>query len=75
MYGTPAPSAESQQPENCEDIERFFLKRATFSIMLGNNYKDYEDAFMKVNLDTLENRREEISKSPNEISKCMFPRE
>ena len=66
--------------ENCEDLER--VQKAAVRIIIGNNYTNYEDALIKVNLDTLESRRKELctkfanksSKSLNERAKNMFPR-
>ena len=69
----------SQTQENCEDLER--VQKAAVKIILGTNYDNYEDPLIKVNLETLKNRREELckkfakksSKSINERATDMFP--
>ena len=50
----------SQTQENCEDLER--VQKAAVKIILGTNYDNYEDPLIKVNLETLKNRREELCK-------------
>ena len=66
--------------ENCEDLER--VQKAAVRIILGKNSENYEDALMKVDLETLKSRREELckkfadksSKSMNNRANEMFPR-
>ena len=44
--------------ENSEDIER--VQKAAIRIILGQKYEKYEDALIKVNLDSLKERREKL---------------
>ena len=65
--------------ENSTDLER--VQKAAVRIILGKNYEDYQEALLKIDLDTLYNRREDLSKnfaikcvkSENEKTKNMFP--
>ena len=47
--------------ENSEDLER--VQKSAVRIILGSDYKGYDDARIKVNLDALEERREYICKN------------
>ena len=44
--------------ENIQDLER--IQKSAVRIILGNNYKDYESALLKVDLETLGNRRKDL---------------
>ena len=44
--------------ENKDDLER--TQKTFVKLVLKNNYKNYEDALLKLNLDTLADRREKI---------------
>ena len=44
--------------ENSDDLER--VQKAATRIILGNEFKNYEDALTKVNLDSLQERRKEL---------------
>ena len=65
--------------ENSTDLER--VQKAAVKIILGNNYEDYQEALIKIDLDTLEIRREELAhnfaincvKSDKDNVKNMFP--
>ena len=65
--------------ENSDDLER--VQKAAVRIILGTKFENYEDALIKVNLESLEVRREELCqkfakkcvKSENERAKSMFP--
>ena len=46
--------------ENSEDLER--VQKAAIRIILGQKYENYEDALIKVNLDSLKERREKLCK-------------
>ena len=64
--------------ENSEDLER--VQKAAIRIILGQKYEKYEDALIKVNLDSLKERREKLCKkfaqkcldSDNVICNNMF---
>ena len=63
--------------ENCEDLER--VQKSAIRIILGKSYENYEDGLKKVDLESLEDRRKNLSlkfatKSlKNEKTKPMFP--
>ena len=65
--------------ENSDDLER--VQKGAVRIILGGNYEDYEEALIKIDLDTLKIRREELCKTfakkcvntNNEKIKNMFP--
>ena len=66
--------------ENCEDLER--VQKCAVKVILGKEYEKfetYEDALSKANLESLENRREELCKKfatkclKNEKTRSMFP--
>ena len=46
--------------ENSKDLER--VQKSAVKIILGGKYEDYLEALTKINLETLYNRREELSK-------------
>ena len=53
--------------ENSNDLER--VQKAAVQIILGVKNVDYQEALIKIDLDTLENRREELCK--NFAIKCV----
>ena len=63
--------------ENSEDLER--VQRAALRIILGKDFKNYDDALIKADLDSLENRREDLCQKfaekclKNEKTKDLFP--
>ena len=63
--------------ENSEDLER--VQRAALRIILGKDFKNYDDALIKADLDSLENRREVLCQKfaekclKNEKTKDLFP--
>ena len=50
----------SLSQENSEDLER--VQKSAVRIILGTKYENYEDGLLKVNLETLKDRRTELSK-------------
>jgi hypothetical protein len=44
--------------ENCEDLER--IQKAAVKIILGNQFNNYEDALEKIDLQSLNERRDEL---------------
>ena len=64
--------------ENSEDLER--VQKCAARIIMGNEYKNYEDALQKISLDTLKERRNTLcinfarkcSESENERSNDIF---
>ena len=63
--------------ENSSDLER--IQKCAVKIILGKRYNNYEDALQKVDLPTLNERREELCLNfgrkciKNEKTKTMFP--
>ena len=65
--------------ENAEDLER--VQKCAVKLILGEKYENYEDALTKVDLDSLQDRREKLCKnfalkcinSDNLRAKSMFP--
>ena len=63
--------------ENSEDLER--VQKSAVRIILGKDFENYEDALVKADLESLENRREELCKKfaekclKNEKAKSIFP--
>ena len=65
--------------ENSEDLKR--VQNAAVRIIFGERFENYENALIKVNLESLEIKREELCKnfakkcvkSENERARSMFP--
>ena len=65
--------------ENSTDLES--VQKAAVRIILEGKYQNYQEALIKIDLDTLFNRREDLSKknavkcfkSENDKTKNMFP--
>ena len=53
--------------ENSEDLER--VQKCAARIIMGNEYKNYEDALQKISLDTLKERRNTLC--INFARKCL----
>ena len=53
--------------ENSDDLER--VKKAAVKIILGKKYESYEDALIKVDLESLKERR--ASQATNFANKCL----
>ena len=69
--------SSSLTKENSDDLER--VQKAAVKVILGNNFENYEDALIKVNLPKLSDRRSELCLkfankcTQNEKTEELFP--
>ena len=59
--------SSSLTQDNSDDLER--VQKSAVRIILGKNFDSYEDALMRVDLESLKDRREVLSK--NFAKKCL----